>query len=223
MSDRELILERIRAASEDVPESEPAAWEPALDTDPAAAYVRTKPLPVEARVALFVERCSDYAATVSTCPDSPAAIAAAVGVVCERHGALTLAVPADFSHAWRADGPRFLEDEPGSALSLEQLNAADGVLTGCELAIAATGTIALAAGPGQGRRALTLIPDLHICVVRAEQIVTSVPEGIAALEVSFRSGAPVTLISGPSATSDIELNRVEGVHGPRRLEVIVAA
>ena len=102
----------------------------------------------------------------------------------------------------------------------------DGVITGCGLAIAVTGTIALHPGPahpGQGRRALTLVPDLHVCVVRGEQVVYGVVDAVQALGAAVRrSGRPLTLISGPSATSDIELERVEGVHGPRRLEVVLA-
>ena len=112
-------------------------------------------------------------------------------------------------------------DDP--SLSFDELDRTDGVLTACAHAIAVTGTIVLDAGPGQGRRAITLISDLHLCVVRATQIYVSVPEAVAALATTVRaSRSPVTLISGPSATSDIELQRVEGVHGPRRLEVILA-
>jgi L-lactate dehydrogenase complex protein LldG len=109
-----------------------------------------------------------------------------------------------------------------SGLSPRELDALDGAVTTCAAACAETGTIALDGGPGQGRRALSLVPDLHVCVVQAEQVVETVPELVAALEPSAREGRPITLVSGPSATSDIELNRVEGVHGPRRLVVVVA-
>ena len=114
---------------------------------------------------------------------------------------------------------RRLED---TGLSHAELARFDGVLTGSTLAIAETGTIVLAAGPTEGRRALSLIPDIHVCVIAQEQVVELVPEAMAILtDIVRRDRPPITFISGPSATSDIELQRVEGVHGPRNLVVLV--
>jgi L-lactate dehydrogenase complex protein LldG len=146
-------------------------------------------------IALFAERVSEYRANVRQTADPDAAVAAALA----EHGA---------SRVIR-DG-----DPPMSA---HELDTMDAVVTGCEVAIAETGTIVLTGR--QGRRANTLVPDLHVCVVETSRIVSTVPEAMDRLDAS---AGPVTFIAGPSATSDIELNRVEGVHGPRRLEVIVA-
>jgi L-lactate dehydrogenase complex protein LldG len=225
VSDRKLILGRIRAALADVPETatatEPSAWAREHDPDPAAAYrTDTASLGVPGPDR-FAERCADYTANVVGCARDDQAIAAAVGNAIARHRARTLVAPPGWPAAWIPDGVTPRSDEP--PLGLDVLQQLDGVLSGCALAIAETGTIVLDGGPGQGRRVLTLVPDLHVCVVRAEQIVPGVPEAIAALGTSVaHDGRPITFISGPSATSDIGLERVEGVHGPRRLEVIVA-
>ncbi len=223
MSERDAVLRRIRGALADVPESEPASWSMLEDPDPAASYVRELDLSPDQLVELFAERCGDYTATVTGCADRPDAIAEAVSAACRRHGAMTVAIPATLEREWTsALSSQTLErDDP--PLTIERLDACDAVLTGCALAIAQTGTIVLDAGAGQGRRALTLVPDLHVCVVRGGQIVGGVPEAFVALDGAVRSGRPVTFISGPSATSDIELTRVEGVHGPRRLEVVLAS
>lgn len=225
MSDRELILDRIRAATGDVPPDEPDAWSPEArspgsDPDPEAAYIRERVLEPERLAALFAERCADYRASVTRCADQPEAIAAAVANACRRHAVATLAVPAQGVASWVPGEVEVRTDDP--SLSLERLDGCDGVLTGCAVAIALTGTIVLDTGLRQGRRMLTLIPDLHICVVRCDQIVSGVPDAFAVLDESLRMRRPLTFISGPSATSDIELRRVEGVHGPRRLEVVVA-
>ena len=143
-------------------------------------------------------------------------IAGAVAGALRDRGARRIVVPAGFPDAWLAGADvEPLRDDP--PLSYAALDAADGVVSGCAVAIALTGTIILDAGPAQGRRALTLLPDYHLCVVRTDQIVGSVPEALSRLDPT----RPQTWISGPSATSDIELNRVEGVHGPRTLDILI--
>ena len=156
-------------------------------------------------VALFCERVAEYQANVRRTSDPVAAIEAAL----EEHGARRVVVPPQLP--WRPRGVELVEDD---SLTPQELDALDGVITGCEVAIAVTGTIV-----PTGRRAITLVPDLHVCVVEAERVVATVPEAIERLGTA---DGPVTFVSGPSATSDIELSRVEGVHGPRRLEVIVS-
>jgi L-lactate dehydrogenase complex protein LldG len=165
-------------------------------------------------VSLFAERLADYGAAVETGGDPAAAVSRALAA----SGATRVVVPADFPAGLRPHAVEFVEDD---GLSAVELDALDGAVTTCAAACAETGSIALDGGPGQGRRALTLVPDLHVCVVRAAQIVETVPELVARLEPSAREGRPIVIVSGPSATSDIELDRVEGVHGPRTLVVVV--
>jgi L-lactate dehydrogenase complex protein LldG len=217
--DRELILGRVRAAIADVPAAEALAFD-RDDAEPDARYARVGELDAAARLALFARRCGDYKATVTVCADNAGAIAAAVGAACGRHKAGRLVVPDGLDRDWLPVWIEAVADDP--SLGWHELADFDGVITGCELGIAVTGTVALATGPAQGRRAVTLLPDLHVCVVRGEQIVETVPEAMTRLATPIAARRAITFISGPSATSDIELKRVEGVHGPRRLELIVA-
>jgi L-lactate dehydrogenase complex protein LldG len=169
----------------------------------------------EETLALFAERVSEYRASVRVVAEG--ALAEALSELCGERGASRIAVPRDLPEAWR---PLGVELAPDADLSAHELDDLDGALTGCALGIAETGTIVLDGGPTQGRRALSLVPDYHLCVVRQEQVVDLVPEAVERLEPAVREGRPLTFVSGPSATSDIELNRVEGVHGPRTLHVV---
>ncbi|MDP9091761.1 MAG: LUD domain-containing protein [Actinomycetota bacterium] len=196
MNAREEILERIRAGLTDRPASPPV-----LRTYRAPQGVGD--------LELFVERLRDYRATVHRTSDSVSADLTSI-LLGRRIG--RVAVPADFPATWLPDVE--LVQEPVSVTELDEVGAA---LTTCAVAVAETGTIVLDAGPGMGSRALTLVPDYHLVVVRAAQVLAIVPDAVAVLSPT----RPLTWISGPSATSDIELKRVEGVHGPRTLDVLI--
>lgn len=209
MSDsRERVLARVRAALTDVPADEPI--ERAPERPYADSHFQGDALEV------LVNRLLDYKALVERVSeaDLPDRVAAAL----ERRGAARVVVPSGLPPEWlsRSSVER-VEDGSDAPLSPAELDRTDGVVTGCAVAIAETGTIVLDAGPDQGRRALTLVPDHHLCVVRADQVVDGVPRAVRRLDPA----RPLTWISGPSATSDIELDRVEGVHGPRTLEVLL--
>jgi len=202
MTARDDILARIGVA---LGEGTPAIAVP-------RAYRTSTPAEVDL-VALFAERVADYRATVKRCRS--AALAATIGAALAARDARRVAVPAGIDRAWLAEAG--FEAVSDATLSHDELDRLDGVITACAVAIAETGTIVLDAGPDQGRRALSLLPDYLLCVVGADQIVGGVPEALGRLDPR----RPLTWISGPSATSDIELQRVEGVHGPRVLEVVI--
>jgi L-lactate dehydrogenase complex protein LldG len=206
MSSRDAILGRVRAA---IGTARP---EPVR-----RAYRHVGESRADQCVDLFCERVGEYRAEVDrvASADVGAAVAAALG----RRGARTVVVPAGVSADWRPASVDVVED---TGLDPRELDHIDGVITGCTLGIAETGTIVLTGAPQEGRRALTLVPDLHVCVIEERQIVEVLPEAMRALTPIVREGRrPVTFVSGPSATSDIELRRVEGVHGPRELLVLV--
>jgi L-lactate dehydrogenase complex protein LldG len=201
---RDEVLGRIRAALG----SERAPVEVPRDYRTAGSRSR------EELLRLFADRVADYRGAVETTDDPAATVARALAA----HGARRVVVPPGLPPELRPAGVEAVGDESLSPVELDRL---DGVVTTCAAACAETGSIALDGGPGQGRRALSLVPDLHVCVVGAEQVVETVPELVARLEPAARAGRPIVIVSGPSATSDIELNRVEGVHGPRRLVVVL--
>ncbi len=184
----------------------------------AIATVQPRAIPREYRTATddsletFLDRLAHYDATTHVVQTSE--LEQTVGDIL---GDRKIVAPAGIPDGWTQTTGTLRDDPP---LDHDALDAVDGVLTTCALAIAQTGTIMLDGGPGMGRRALTLLPDYHLCVVRSDQLVPSVPEAINKLSDPTR---PLTFISGPSATVDIEMTRVRGVHGPRRLEVIFVA
>ena len=203
MAAREVVLERVRRA---------------LAAAPPPPTIRRHYVeaggsqldPVQA----FADRVRDYRGIVVRTDNARDAIEAALTTQRARR----IAIPPDLPARLRPANAALFKD---GGLSPHELDRLDGALTTCGVACALTGTIALDGGPGQGRRALTLVPNLHVCVVREDQVVETVPELIRLLEPAANDGRPIVLVSGPSATSDIELQRVEGVHGPRRLVVIL--
>jgi L-lactate dehydrogenase complex protein LldG len=195
------ILGRVRSALSDVAG-------PSGELPPSP---RRAPLEGAALVEHFGERVADYRAVVERCS------------VADLEATVTAALPEGASVVVP---PGLGFEVPGAsvdhAMTAAELDKVDAVVTEARVGIAETGTIVLDHGPGQGRRALTLVPDRHVCVVRADQVVLDVPDAVSILATSIAEGRALTWISGPSATSDIELDRVEGVHGPRNLHVIIA-
>jgi L-lactate dehydrogenase complex protein LldG len=211
---REEILARVRAALADIP----AAERPA-DVPVAREYRRAGDRSPDQLIERLEDRLRDYGATVrhATADTVDAALTAA----CRESNLRRVVAPPAAAARWHPEGIELIEDDGLPPHELDQL---DGVITGCAAAIAETGTLILDGEGVCGRRAITLVPDHHLCVVGADQVVELVPEGIARVGPSVAErGLPITLISGPSATSDIELNRVDGVHGPRHLVVVIVA
>jgi L-lactate dehydrogenase complex protein LldG len=207
---REAILARIRHAL--------AAAPPRGQSGVPRNYARTRPQ--ADLLEHFVERVEDYRAVVNRV--TPAELPDAIATACARYGVRSIVVPADAPQEWTSElgGVEVARDgDAGSAtvLGTAEIEEFDAVLTGVAVGVAETGTIVLDCGPRQGRRVLTLLPDVYVCVVHSGQVVDDVPQAVAGLDPQ----RPLTFISGPSATSDIELDRVEGVHGPRTLHVLL--
>jgi L-lactate dehydrogenase complex protein LldG len=212
-SARDQMLRRIRQAIRDVPTGEQPQ-----DAVVPRDYRHCETEPREEVVQRFIERVAEYKVTVRRVED--AALPEAIATFCRERNIRRLVIPSDLPEQWLPTVVEPLRDD--NTLSYEQLDKSDGVLTGCALGIAQTGTIVLDDGTHQGRRVITLLPDYHLCIVYEDQIVGLVPEAITRLhDAVVHDRRPITFISGPSATSDIELNRVEGVHGPRTLDVLV--
>ncbi len=209
---REVVLARVRRALADVP-----AAERPEDVPVDRGYDRVHAARTPARTAdLLAEHLADYRAVVHRCPRDE--LPRLIAEVLTDRGSRSVVVPSGVPDQWLSQAGSVEVVRDRAELTHQQLDGVDSVLTGCAVAIAETGTVVLDGSPDQGRRRITLVPDHHVLVVRdPEQIVGSVPQALPRLD----PGRPQTWISGPSATSDIELDRVEGVHGPRRLDVII--
>lgn len=209
MNAREEILARIRSALKDGPEAPPVPRE----------YRAASQLDEHELVALLVDRLIDYKAQVVVvdAAEVPGRVAELLA------DADSFVVPDGLDGGWFSglgveQDRRCRVDFPAAPLAIAELDGVHTVVTGSAVAVAETGTIILDGSPSQGRRAISLVPDHHICIVKAEDIVGILPEALRRIDGT----RPLTMISGPSATSDIELERVEGVHGPRKLDVVIA-
>jgi L-lactate dehydrogenase complex protein LldG len=203
ISSRERVLERISKANSKaagLPESIPRG------------YDRGSTQSAEETVSLFERRLQDYDARVFRIRRD--AIAAKAAEILQAGNRQRIVVPDGLPTAWRTGGWAWIPDDE---LSIDALNAVDGVMTGATLGVAVSGSIVLQHGPAEGRRVLTLLPDYHLCVIEAAQVVETLPEAFARLDPA----RPVTFFSGPSATADIEMTRIKGVHGPRFLDVLL--
>jgi L-lactate dehydrogenase complex protein LldG len=205
MSSRDVVLGRIRDA---------LALSSAEPADVPRDYRRGRTASPGERFDLFADRLLDYKAHVHRC--APGELPATIARVLTESDARRVGIPVGLDVSWLSEftGEVVVDNPETPAPDLERL---DGVVTASTVSSAETGTIFLDGSPDQGRRALTLVPDLHICVVSLDTVEVGVPEALARLAPE----RPTTMISGPSATSDIELERVEGVHGPRKLHVVI--
>lgn len=206
---REAILARIRAAVPPEQRGDRAAEHAAIPLD----YRRSGTLEQESRLHLLIDRLHDYDANVVE--TSASLLPQAIATVLAQHQQRKVIVADGLRPELLPDG-RFLPEREGD---LQDLNDCDGIITACTVAIASTGTIILTHSAGEGARRLTLLPDRHLCIVRADQVVETVPEAFDRL-AAF-SMHPLTFISGPSATADIEMTRIRGVHGPRFLDAVL--
>ena len=209
---RDILLSSVRDALSDVPSAEVAD-----DVDVPRMYRRSLGMGAADLATLLAERISDYDATVLRV--KPAEVASSINTALGGFGTISAVIPADLPDEWLPDEVTFFRDGPNQPLAKSKLEALSATVTGCALAIAETGTIVLDGAERSGRRAISLVPDCHICVVDESQVVGTIAEALQLVD-PFRA---LTLISGPSATSDIELTRIEGVHGPRTLIVLLVA
>ena len=208
---RQRILDRIRLATQSVAQSAPQLAE-TCEALPRA-YIRHGALPSQARIALMIERLREYDAEVVE--STPAALPSVIAAQLAASGKHIFVVPPALPAEWLAKGFDWKID---NNLTTAEIELAEGVVTTAFCGVADSGTIVLHHSPAEGRRVLTLLPDWHLCILRASQVVETLPEYFDRCQ---QPPILATTISGPSATADIEMTRIKGVHGPRFLHVIL--